>query len=215
MLNLVGHNFPHNPIHSVARDLIRAGEIGDPVNVRLSFNADFLADETAPFIWRCDRKVAGSGTVGDINVHAFSLTEYLIGPIAEVCSRLQTVVKERPVVEDATFGGPQGSGAAERRTVDTDDAVQMLVTFESGCTGVIDTSRVAHGHKLGISYDIVGRKGALSWTNDRLNELQFYAADDPSDRVGFKRIETNASHPYYGDFYPVANFGMGQRHEDD
>ena len=74
----------------------------------------------------------------------------------------------------------------------------MLALFQNGCTGIFDISRVAHGHKITINYDIVGRRGFLSWTNDRLNELQHYSADDAPDRVGFKRIETNPSHPYYG-----------------
>ena len=209
VLSLVGHNFPHNPIHTVARDMIRAGELGDIVHARVSMNSDFLADEAAPFIWRCDRAAAGSGTLGDINVHVFSLTEYLVGPIAEVLGRLQTVVKEREVVEDASFGSGTASGTGERRTVDTDDSVHMLATFENGCTGIFDTSRVAHGRKIEISYDIVGRKGSIRWTYDRLNELQLYAASDPVDRTGFKRIETCPSHPYYADFFPVANIGMG------
>ena len=209
VLSLVGHNFPHNPIHAVARDMIRAGELGDIVHARVSMNSDFLADEAAPFIWRCDRAAAGSGTLGDINVHVFSLTEYLVGPIAEVFGRLQTVVKEREVVEDASFGSGTGGGTGERRTVDTDDSVHMLATFENGCTGIFDTSRVAHGRKIEISYDIVGRAGSIRWTYDRLNELQVYTASDPVDRSGFKRIETGPSHPYYGDFFPVANIGMG------
>jgi len=210
VLNLVGHNFPHNPIHSLARDIIRGGEIGELVNMRMSFNVDFLADEEIPFIWRCDRKLAGSGTVGDINVHVFSFTEYLIGPLAEVCAKLTTVVKQRKVIEGATIGrSSDTSGEAKVRTVDTDDAVQMIATFENGCTGIFDTSRVAHGHKADMSYDIVGRKGAIRWSNDRLNELQVYTTADPADRVGFKRIETNPAHPYYGSFYPIANIGMG------
>ena len=209
VLSLVGHNFPHNPIHSVARDMIRAGELGDIVHARVSFNSDFLADETAPFIWRCDRAAAGSGTLGDINVHLFSLTEYLVGPIAEVFGRMQTVVKERDVVADASYGSGGGTRTGERRTVDTDDSVHMLATFENGCTGIFDTSRVAHGRKIEISYDIVGRAGSVRWTYDRLNELQVFSADDPVDRSGFKRVETGPSHPYYGAFFPIANIGMG------
>ena len=209
VLSLVGHNFPHNPIHAVARDMIRAGELGDIGHARVSFNSDFLADEAAPFIWRCDRAAAGSGTLGDINVHLFSLTEYLVGPIAEVFGRMQTVVKERDVVADASYGSGGGTRTGERRTVDTDDSVHMLATFENGCTGIFDTSRVAHGRKIEISYDIVGRAGSIRWTYDRLNELQVFSANDPVDRSGFKRIETGPSHPYYGAFFPIANIGMG------
>ena len=209
VLSLVGHNFPHNPIHAVARDMIRAGELGDIVHARVSFNSDFLADEAAPFIWRCDRAAAGSGTLGDINVHLFSLTEYLVGPIVEVFGRMQTVVKERDVVADASYGSGGGTATGERRTVDTDDSVHMLATFANGCTGIFDTSRVAHGRKFEFSYDIVGRAGSIRWTYDRLNELQVYSASDPVDRSGFKRIETGPSHPYYGAFFPIANIGMG------
>ena len=209
VITLVGHNYPHNPIHSVARDIISGGEIGELVNVRMSFNVDFLADKAVPFFWRCDAEEAGGGTVGDINVHVFSFTEYLIGPIAEVCSHLTTVVKEREVVDGATIGRKSSGGARKTRIVDTDDAVQMLALFQNGCTGIFDTSRVAHGHKITINYDIVGRLGSLSWTNDRLNELQHYSANDAPDRGGFKRIETNPSHPYYGAYYPIGNIGMG------
>ena len=209
VLSLVGHNFPHNPIHAVARDMIRAGELGDIVHARVSFNSDFLADEAAPFIWRCDRAAAGSGTLGDINVHLFSLTEYLVGPITEVFGRMQTVVQERDVVADASYGSGGGTRTGERRTVDTDDSVHMLATFENGCTGIFDTSRVAHGRKIEISFDIVGRAGSIRWTYDRLNELQYYTASDPVDRSGFQRIETGPSHPYYADFFPIANIGMG------
>ena len=207
---LVGYNYPHHPVHAIAKSRIESGDLGDIVHARLSLNVDFLADPEGPFIWRCDKAAAGSGIIGDGAGHLFGFTQYLIGDVAEVCGNLEIVVAERPVVEGAGVGLAVGQ-VAERKTraVDTDDSAQVILRFENGATGIMDASRVHTGKKLEIGYDIVGTKGALSWNYDRMNELQVYDASDPADRQGFKRVEVGPSHPYYGAFYPVANLGFG------
>ena len=207
---LVGYNYPHHPVHAIAKSRIEAGDLGDIVHARLSLNVDFLADSEAPFIWRCDKKMAGSGIIGDGTGHLFGFTQYLIGDVDEVCGNLEIVVAERPVVEGAAVGQSAGPGAQRQmRTVDTDDSAQVILRFANGATGIMDASRVHTGKKLEIGYDIVGTKGALSWSYDRMNELQVYDASDPPDRQGFKRVEVGPSHPYYGAFYPVPNLGFG------
>ena len=207
---LVGYNYPHHPVHAIAKARIEGGELGDLVHARLSLNVDFLADPNGPFIWRCDKAVAGSGIIGDGAGHLFGFTQYLIGDVAEVCGNLEIVVAERPAVEGAAVGRTVGPGAERQmRTVDTDDSAQVILRFENGATGIMDASRVHTGTKLAIGYDIVGTKGALRWDYDRMNELQVYDASDPADRQGFKRIEVGPTHPYYGAFYPVPNLGFG------
>ena len=62
---LIGHNYPHNPIHSIARDIIRGGEIGELVNVRMGFNVDFLANAAISFIWHYDSEETGGSTMGN------------------------------------------------------------------------------------------------------------------------------------------------------
>ena len=207
---LVGYNYPHHPVHAIAKSRIEGGELGDIVHARLMLNVDFLADPQGPFIWRCDKAAAGSGIIGDGAGHLFGFTQYLIGDVAEVCGNLEIVVAERPAVEGAAVGREVGPGAARQmRTVDTDDSAQVILRFENGATGIIEASRVHTGTKLGIGYDIVGTKGALRWDYDRMNELQVYDASDPADRQGFKRVEVGPSHPYYSAFYPVPNLGFG------
>jgi len=72
VVTMVGHNFPRNPAHAIARDFIQRGEIGNLVHFRASMHVDFLADPDTPFMWRCDREEAGTGAVGDIATHIFS-----------------------------------------------------------------------------------------------------------------------------------------------
>ncbi len=207
---LVGYNYAHHPVHAIAKSRIEDGELGEITHARLSLNVDFLADPQLPFIWRCDRKTAGSGIIGDGAGHLFGFTQYLIGDVAEVCGNLETVVAERPVVAGAAVGKSVDQGAqTHMKTVDTDDSAQVLLRFANGATGIMDSSRVHTGKKLEIAYEIVGTQGALSWNYDRMNELQVYDASDPVDRQGFKRVEVGPSHPYYAAFYPVANIGFG------
>ena len=64
VVGFVGFNYPHAPVHALAREIIAAGEIGELVSMRLSKTSDSLADPKAPFVWRCDRAFAGTGTIG-------------------------------------------------------------------------------------------------------------------------------------------------------
>ena len=203
VVSFVGFNYPHNPTHAVAREIIAAGELGDLRNVRFSKHTDSFSDPTKPFSWRCDSAVAGTGTIGDSCSHVFSFLDYFGFTIEEVFGNLRTVVERRPVID------AQGNPTGESRAVETDDEALFLCRFESGATGAVDASRVGTGRKNEFSYSIVGTKGALAWSYDRLNELQFYNGEDPENREGFKRIEIGPAHPTYGAFYPLAGLGMG------
>ena len=210
VVTLVGFNYPINPIHRVAREIIAGGELGEIVNVRLSKNVDYMSDPATPFVWRHDKQIAGTGTLGDTVSHILSMLQYLGCGVAEVFGHVRIVHGERPVVSGAAIGrSSENAGRRVMRKVDTDDEVLALIKLENGATGTIDASRVATGRRMEFRYDISGSRGALSWTIDRTNELQFYSSKDGAGRQGFRRIETGPEHAGYGDFYPVANIGMG------
>ena len=210
VVTLVGFNYPINPIHRVARDIIADGDLGEIVNVRLSQNVDYMSDPATPFVWRHDKRIAGTGTLGDTVSHILSMLQYLGCEVAEAMGNIRIVHGERPVVSRAAIG--RSSENADRgtlRKVDTDDEVLALIKLRNGATGTIDASRVATGRRMEFVYHITGTRGSISWTIDRPNELQFYTSADRSGRQGFRRIETGPEHAGYGEFYPVANIGMG------
>lgn len=210
VVTLVGFNYPTNPIHRVARDIIASGDIGEIVNVRLSQNVDYMSDPATPFVWRHDKAIAGTGTLGDTVSHVLSMLHYLGCEVTDVMGNVRIVHGERPLVSGAAIGrlSDAADGRALRK-VETDDEVLALVKLRNGATGTIDTSRVATGRRMEFAYHITGTRGALAWTIDRMNELQFYSSADGRGRQGFRRIETGPEHAGYGDFYPVANIGMG------
>jgi predicted dehydrogenase len=120
-----------------------------------------------------------------------------------------TVIDERPEAP-AGYGYRVGAaGDAALRRVENKDVMQALLTFAGGASGVLETSRVATGRKVHLTYEVVGSRGAIVFDHERMNELRFYESSDPADRRGFRTVIMGPDHPYYGRFWPVAGCGLG------
>lgn len=206
---LVGFNYLKNPAQALAKELIEAGEIGRITQFRGTFDQDFMTDPAVPFSWRHDRKVAGSGALGDMASHTLSLALELVGDITEVCGMQATFIRRRAVPSGGSGHTAMASADAEMRAVENDDVTQFLCRFDNGALGTIASSRIATGRKLWIGYEIQGTKGALYFTQERMNELQFYRAGDPPGERGYKTILTGPAHKWYGGFHPIAGIGLG------
>jgi predicted dehydrogenase len=197
----VGHNFPCNPVHSVAKKLIAEGEIGEIRFVRASQHIDSLADPAAPFVWRCDRNLSATGIVGDTGSHVFSFLDYLVGPVAELIADTAIQTRYRP--------SPDGSEGAGMIEVTNLDIATVLCRFRSGAMGTIDFSRIAMGRKFMQTYEIYGTRGSLLYDNDEINRLRFYSDGDPIGAKGFREIDVGPEVETYRAFLPLPNFGIG------
>jgi predicted dehydrogenase len=206
---LVGFNYLKNPATGLVKRIVGEGTLGDVVHFRGTFNQDALADPMQPFSWRFRRDLAGSGALGDLASHTINLAQYLIGEIEEVCAQTQTRITRRPVIESGAGYQAKAAAGAEMREVENEDQVQALLRFANGAAGTIESSRIASGRKLGLTYEVTGTKGAVSFTQERMNEVKLYRADDPAAEQGFRTILIGPDHPPYGDFHPIAGIGLG------
>ncbi len=199
VVTLVGFNYAKNPATALVREIVTSGEIGEVVHFRGTHNEDYLADPSAPFNWRCDRTLSGSGALGDVGAHILHLARYLVGPVVEVCGDLHTVIRERPLAENP----------ARTRAVENDDQASCLMRFAGGATGVIETSRVAVGRKMGLTYEITGSRGAIAFDQERMSEIRLYSGSDPRGRQGYRTILLGPDHPDYAAFSPAPGHGLG------
>jgi predicted dehydrogenase len=94
-------------------------------------------------------------------------------------------------------------------TVDVDDLSDVLVEFAGGATGLLETSWVAAGSKMDVSFEALGDRGSVRFTWRRPMELQFYSEDEPADRRGFRAIIIGPQHEGAAPFWPVAGQGLG------
>ena len=197
---LVGFNYLKNPAQALAREIIGAGEIGDILSFRGIRDGEAMVNPGAPFSWRHDRKIAGSGALGDTGTHALSMAQMLVGDIDSVFGETKIFIKQRPVSSGGS-GYAAKADLSKMRAVENDDTTICMMSFKNGAVGFMGCSRVATGRRSWLTYEIQGTKGALFFTQQRMNELQFYRYSDPPGERGYKTIYIGPEHGVY-EFVP-------------
>ncbi len=211
VLHMVNFNYRRVPAVALAKHLIEDGKIGDIYHYSGSYLQDWIIDPEFPLVWRLDKKLAGSGALGDIGAHAADLAEHLNGEMQAVTAQLSTFIKERPLpAEDAGAWGAKGQKGRGKVTVD-DDA-NFLANFKNGSVGVFQNTRFAGGRRNANRFEIFGSNGSLAFDMERMNELQFFDRTEPSEIQGYKNIlVTQPEHAYVGNWWPPGHI-IGYEH---
>jgi len=198
-------NYRFVPAIRHAREIIEDGELGEIRQVRGRYLQDWLVDPEAPWAWRMDADLAGSGALGDLGAHTVDLANFLVGDrvgaVDRVSGQLTTFVDERPVYDDA-------GEVAEYRDVTVDDAYTAQVAYESGATGSFEASRVAAGHKNDHTIEVHGSAGSLRFSLERLNELEVLREGNRGYETVLVTEETD---PYVDHWWPPGHV-LGWEH---
>jgi predicted dehydrogenase len=97
----VGFNHRYHPAIRRARELLAAGAIGTPVNLRIRYGHGGRSGYEKE--WRGNAELAGGGELTDQGVHALDLIHCFAGPPSEVAAMLQTAVWPIAPLEDNGF----------------------------------------------------------------------------------------------------------------
>jgi len=211
VIHMVAFNYRRTPAVALASKYIAEGRIGKILNFRGTYLQDWSADPNSPLSWRFSKKIAGSGTLGDIGTHVVDMARYLVGEIQAVNAMTKTYIPTRPL----QAGGVDKLGAAEKSTdgprgvVDVDDEVLTMLRFESGAIGSIEATRNAYGRNNFLTFEVHGEKGSIVFNYERRDELQVMFADDPADARGFRTVYTGPAHPYGEGLWPIPGLGIG------
>ncbi|NDL68653.1 Gfo/Idh/MocA family protein [Anaerotalea alkaliphila] len=209
--NMLAFNYRRTPAVALAKKFISEGSIGKILNFRGTYLQDWSADPNAPLSWRFQKKIAGSGTLGDIGTHVIDIARYLAGEIDEVCGTLDTHIPERPLQQGFAdkLGTVKSGTHAKKGPVDVDDEVKFLLNFRSGASGSIEATRNGWGRNNYITFEVHGSEGSIFFNYERRDELQVYFASDPADKRGFRTIYTGPSHPNGDALWPIPALGIG------
>lgn len=191
----VGFNYLCNPMLTLAREMIAAGELGEIRGYRGIHCEDYMADPAGPWTFRHDP--AGGGALADIGSHALATAEFLCGRVARVMGDCVTMIGERP------------DGKGGRRAVSVDDVGRAFLRFESGASGSVEGNWIATGRKMQHDFEVYGTKGALAFSQEHFNVLNFYSTGDAKGRQGFRRIEAGPDHAPYGLFCVAPGHQIG------
>jgi predicted dehydrogenase len=194
---MVGFNFLRNPLVKVCRDIISSGELGEVISFKGRHAENYMANKNVSHSFRTD--VSGGGALADIGSHIVSMSRFLLGDISEVVGRSRTVIKSRPVE----------SGSSEVMPVNVDDLGHAVLQFSNGAIGSIEANWMATGRTMDLSFEVTGTKGAVAFSQERMNELLIWEAGRSAGYSGFKKIETGPEHSPYASFCPAPGHHLG------
>lgn len=198
VINYVGFNNTMNPANAYVRDLVQSGKLGKIMRFTGTYDQDQLLDETLPITWRHINKLAGCGALGDLGSHLLSVSQFIMGDIAQVNAMTATVVPKRPKVP----------GSKELAEVENEDIITFMAKYVNGAIGTIAASRVATGRKNYLSYEIQGTKGSVHYDLERMGEVQVYFHSDEEADRGFRTVLLNPKHKGYSAFQPAGGISI-------
>jgi predicted dehydrogenase len=154
----VTHNYTGYPLVRQARQMVKAGELGEIQAVRSSYIQGWLRtrlelQDQKQAAWRTDPARSGAaGCFGDIGTHAFNLARYITGLIpAQISANLKTFEKGRSL----------------------DDYGHAVIRFENGGLGTVTASQISHGRENDLFIEVDGTKGAIQWRQEEPNVMVF------------------------------------------
>lgn len=157
-LFVLTHNYTGYPMIRQAREMIRAGDLGELRLIQVEYVQDWLSEPLEQTgqkqaAWRTDPAQSGAGgSTGDIGTHAHNLVEFVSGlAVEELAADVHTFVEGRLV----------------------DDNAHVLLRFEGGARGMLWCSQVAPGHENGLRLRVYGSRGGLSWAQEDPNYLTY------------------------------------------
>ena len=187
-------NYRFVPAVRQAYELIKSGKLGRIYHYRAVYLQEWIMPQyDTPLIWRLQKKLSGSGALGDLGAHIIDLGRHLIGEIESVSALTRTFIEQRARLD--------GKGTGK---VDVDDAFVSVVEFENGAIGTLEATRYAGGRKNHNRFEINGEKGTIVFDLERLNELEVYWVDEePKETRGFHRVSvTEGYHPFISNWWP-------------
>jgi len=192
-------NYRFVPAVRLVRDLIDAGKLGRIYHFRASYLQEWIADDNFPMVWRLDKKVAGSGALGDLGSHIIDLARFLVGEPKSLMARTGTFIAER-------------NDNGKRAKVTVDDAFEAVVEYKNGALGTLEATRFAPGRKNFNTFEINAEHGSIRFNLENMNYLEVFLRDQPKETQGFTQVLVSESyHPFWKNWWPQGHI-IGWEH---
>jgi len=162
---ILTHNYSGYPLIRQAREMVRAGLLGDIRMVQVEYAQDWLTEETSnkQADWRTDPTKSGAGgAIGDIGTHAFHLAGFVTSLTAtQLSAELDYFVPGRRV----------------------DDNAMVMLRYAGGAKGALWASQVAVGQENALRLRVYGSKASIVWQQEDPNQMQFTRFGEPTQTM--------------------------------
>lgn len=175
---MIGHNQRFTKAHRLARDLYRAGTIGELITFRTTFGhggPETWSVDPGPQTWFFDPGQTTMGAIGDLGVHKTDLLYFLTGEqVIEVRAKLATLDKT----------------GADGRPIALDDNALAIYTLSNGATGTMTASWSFHGAEDNSTV-LYGRQGIITIYGDPTYQVIVTKPGATPECYAVEPIQTN------------------------
>jgi len=160
----VTHNYTGYPMVRQAREMVKAGELGEINAVRAFYIQGWLRrrlekDNQKQASWRTDPSRSGAaGCFGDIGTHAYNLGRFITGLLPDQISCLLKTFEAGRALDD------YGTAA---------------IRYQNGALGTVTASQISHGRENDLWIEVDGTKGTLEWHQEEPNKMLFRVNGQP------------------------------------
>jgi len=158
-----------------ARDLVQSGALGKIYHISGEYFQGYgfpypQGNVLGPKTWRFDKKIAGSGALGDLGCHMIDLMRFITGrEFTRLTSDMDTFIKRRPT--------PAYDGTEE--DVDVDDYINIAGQLEGQLAASLSITRFAYARGNYQRVEVYGDNGALRYTLEDGDKLEINIGNTP------------------------------------
>lgn len=170
---MFGFTYRYTPAFRYARELVREGKVGA---VR-SFSIQYLQSGGSalydrPYVWRFNKAITGTGTLGDLGSHMIDMARFLFGEFQEMSAQLHTIIPER---RDPSTG--------KMVKIEVDDFASFQARMTGDVMGVFQTTRNAIGSGNQHEVSIYGDSGTIHASTLNPDQLIWIREEAPGQLV--------------------------------
>ncbi|MBI4672371.1 MAG: Gfo/Idh/MocA family oxidoreductase [Chloroflexi bacterium] len=173
-------NYRFVPALMLAHQMIAEGALGQIYHYHIDYLHTGYQNPQRPMSWRLRHAQSGGGALVDLGSHVIDMARFLIGEFETVNATTRTYITERPA--DAK--------SEKREGVDVDDAAWLNAKMQNGAQGTLFVTRFATGAVDDMNVQVYGERGALKFSLQDGNVLQFFDATANAATQGWTRIPT-------------------------
>ena len=147
----VTHTYSGYPMVRMARDLVKAGELGEIRSVAVEYVSQYQCELRPGYDWQNDPARAGPlGSVAGIGTHAHHLAAFITGlTLTELSADLASLLPGHLL----------------------DDHATMHLRYSNGARGYLWCTTVAPGNENGLRIRVSGSTGSLAWAQEHPNHI--------------------------------------------
>lgn len=190
-------NYRFVPALLLAQKMIAQGTLGQIYHYHIDYLHTGYQNPNRPMSWRLRHAQSGGGALVDLGAHVIDMARFLLGDFETVQATTRTFVNERPASTNSTA----------RERVDVDDAAWLNAKMQNGAQGTLFVTRFATGAVDDMNIQVYGERGAIKFSLQDGNVLQYFDATANAAVQGWTRIPTGTQ--YQGAVVPPPRSILG------